>query len=165
MTCNTLESKMTTYEIKFDGGILARGFWLYVWQITTPTGGKLYYAGRTGDSSSVNAQSPFNRMGQHLGFNANSNVLRKKLTSTIHSHSLEACQFRLVAHGPILMEERSLESHQRSVNTVSALEKALADAMKSSGYNVINSVPCRQTLDPVLFEKIRIYFREYFEQL
>ena len=68
-------------EVKFNGGILQRGFWLYVWEVT-PLGGKaLYYVGRTGDSSSTNAQSPFNRMGQHLGFARNSNMLRRHLSS------------------------------------------------------------------------------------
>ena len=44
---------------------LERGFWLYVWVIDG-AGDTLHYVGRTGDSSSSNAQSPFNRMGQHL---------------------------------------------------------------------------------------------------
>jgi hypothetical protein len=156
---------MSTYELNFDGGILSRGFWLYIWEITTPTGENLYYVGRTGDSSSINAQSPFNRMGQHLGFNANSNVLRKRLTSAVHNLDLEKCRFRLVAHGPLLAEEQSLDAHRRSVNIVAALEKALSDAMKSSGYNVINDVPCRKTLDLVLFDKVRDHFRKYFELL
>ena len=39
--------------------------------------------GRTGDSSSSNAQSPFNRMDQHLGFNKRSNVLRRRLKAAL----------------------------------------------------------------------------------
>jgi len=61
------------------GGILQRGFWLYVWEVTPADKAPLYYVGRTGDSSSTNAQSPFNRMGQHLGFAKNSNMLRRHL--------------------------------------------------------------------------------------
>src|SRR5208283_3705997 len=67
------------HELTFDGGLLERGFWLYVWEITTPQDTHLYYVGRTGDSSSIKAQSPFNRMGQHLGFNKHANPLRRHL--------------------------------------------------------------------------------------
>jgi hypothetical protein len=36
--------KMTvsTYDLTFKGELLSRGFWLYVWEITTPKGTKLY---------------------------------------------------------------------------------------------------------------------------
>jgi hypothetical protein len=48
-----------TFEVRSDGGILQRGFWLYVWEITPPQGEALYSVRRTRDSSSTNAQSPF----------------------------------------------------------------------------------------------------------
>jgi hypothetical protein len=51
-----------TYMIALDGGVLRRGFWLYVWEVIAPTREGFLYVGRTGDSSSANAQSPFNRM-------------------------------------------------------------------------------------------------------
>jgi hypothetical protein len=62
----------TTHVFSFDGKLLQRGFWLYVWEITAADHEVFYYVGRTGDSSSPNAQSPFNRMSQHLGVNAKS---------------------------------------------------------------------------------------------
>ena len=65
--------------LTFDGAILQRGFWLYVWEITPAGAAPLYYVGRTGESSSTHAQSPFNRMGQHLGFKEASNALRRQL--------------------------------------------------------------------------------------
>jgi hypothetical protein len=43
------------HELSFGGGLLERGFWLYVWEISPPQGPALYYVGRTGDSSSTNA--------------------------------------------------------------------------------------------------------------
>ena len=46
-----------TFTVTLDGAMLRRGFWLYVWEITTPNGEKVLYVGRTGDSSSPNAQS------------------------------------------------------------------------------------------------------------
>src|ERR1043166_7379581 len=85
-----------TYSITFDGDLLRRGFWLYICEIEKPDRSLLYYVGRTGDSSSSNAQSPFNRMSQHLGFNERSNVLRRRLTA--RDIDLETCNFRLVAH-------------------------------------------------------------------
>jgi hypothetical protein len=68
-----------THAFAFSGQLLQRGFWLYVWEIQPRDGATIYYVGRTGDSSSQNAQSPFNRMGQHLGFNVKSNILRRRL--------------------------------------------------------------------------------------
>lgn len=61
----------TTQVVEFDGAFLQRGFWLYVWRVIAPNSTEVLYVGRTGDSSSPNAQSPFNRMGQHLGFQKN----------------------------------------------------------------------------------------------
>ena len=60
-----------TFTVTLDGAILRRGFWLYVWEITTPDGRKVLYVGRTGDKSSPFAQSLFNRLGQNLGTLAN----------------------------------------------------------------------------------------------
>jgi hypothetical protein len=37
------------HQLEFDGALLARGFWLYIWEITTNDGGKVHYVGRTGD--------------------------------------------------------------------------------------------------------------------
>jgi hypothetical protein len=54
--------------IRLDGSVLERGYWLFVWEIITSDGELLLYVGRTGDSSSPDAQSPFVRMGRHVGF-------------------------------------------------------------------------------------------------
>ena|ERR1035437_486461 len=104
-------------------------------------------------------------MGQHLGFNANSNVLRKHLTDAIHNLDLERCSFKLVAHGPLFAEETSDGSHRKSRDIVAALEKALADAMKSAGYQVINSVNCLKPLDETLFRNVRTQFSKHFGSL
>jgi hypothetical protein len=76
------------YDVRFAGGILQRGFWLYVWEVMTQEGKALYYVGRTGDSSSTNAQSPFNRMSQHLGFAKNSSMLRRHLRTQGRTRTL-----------------------------------------------------------------------------
>jgi hypothetical protein len=152
-----------THAFAFSGELLQRGFWLYVWEIQPRGGTTIYYVGRTGDSSSLNAQSPFNRMGQHLGFNIKSNVLRRRLKES--GIAPEICEFRLVAHGPILAEAESLEEHRRTRDVVAALEKALAEAMSAAGYEVINRVDCRMVLDDDLFAKVRAAFAPHFPQL
>ncbi len=152
-----------THELKFNGEILQRGFWLYIWEITTQEQKNLYYVGRTGDSSSNNAQSPFNRMGQHLGFNDKSNVLRRQLEGK--GIDPAKCTFRLVAHGPILEEATTNELHQKCRDNLAALEKALAEAMAEAGYKVMNTVNCRKMLNIGQFNQIRNAFAAEFPKL
>lgn len=158
-----VEMERATHELSFDGALLSRGFWLYVWEIGTPGGTTLYYVGRTGDSSSANAQSPFNRMGQHLGFNDKSNVLRRHLRGM----GIEpgTCSFRLVAHGPILAESKDHDEHRKSRDHVAAMEKALTDGMTRAGYQVINTVNCKQRLDEETFATVKAAFAEHFPRL
>jgi len=156
-------SLAATHRLEFNGGILQRGFWLYIWEITPPSGEAIYYVGRTGDSSSPFAQSPFNRMGQHLGFNKNSNVLRRRLKLLgIHP---EACRFQLVTHGPILEEAGHPTEHLARRNHVAALEKALAEALLAAGYAVVNKVHCRHRLDEEVFFKVKAAFSDAFPKL
>ena len=155
----------TLQSVSFSGGILQRGFWLYVWEITPPEGGALYYVGRTGDSSSTNAQSPFNRMGQHLGFAENSNMLRRHLDK--HGVVPERCTFRLVALGP-LEEESTAESrdeHDDRRDRVAAMEKAVAELMMEAGHTVMNVVRCRKPLDRRRFAIVRDAFAKEFPKL
>lgn len=152
-----------TQTLGFDGSFLRRGFWVYVWQVLAPGESELYYVGRTGDSSSPNAQSPFNRMSRHLGFAKNNCMLRKHLDA----RGVEAseCKFRLVAHGPILDEADDLEAHQVRRDKVAAVEKALAEAMRIAGYDVMNTVGCRKVLDEAMFAEVRCAFAHKFSLL
>lgn len=151
-----------TEQLAFSGRLLKRGFWLYVWEIST-LDSILYYVGRTGDSSSPYAQSPFNRMSQHLGFNERNNVLRKRLNA--QGVDPEQCNFRLIAHGPILSQAATFEEHSTARDMTAALEKALALVLADAGYNVINEVRCRIPLDESLFSKIRSVFSVEFPKL
>jgi hypothetical protein len=155
--------KQALQVVSFEGALLRRGFWLYIWEITTPDARQLYYVGRTGDSSSNNAQSAFNRMSQHLGFNKRSNVLRRRLKTAGVDPS--TCTFKLFAHGPIMEESVTHDSHRTSRDHVAAMEKALADAMLAASYNVINEVPCRKQLDGAAFAIVRAAFGEHFTRL
>jgi hypothetical protein len=153
------------HEVTFRGGILERGFWLYVWEITPPDGPLLYYVGRTGDSSSTNAQSPFNRMGQHLGYAANSCMLRRHLVD--HHVEPEDCSFRLVALGPLEAEstEATRAQHDERRDLIAAMEKALADVLSAAGCLVMNRVACRKPLNPTRFAQVRQMFVTAFPQV
>lgn len=145
-----------TYAITFGGGLLQRGFWLYVWAVTTANGEQLLYVGRTGDSSSSNAQSPFNRMGQHLGFARNSSMLRNHLES--RNVDPEQCTFRLIAHGPILHEAANTETHQKHRDVIAAMERQLAEDLADAGYVVMNAVASSKPLDRKAYEQVRAAF-------
>ena len=45
------------------------------------------------------------------------------------------------------------------------MEKALAGAMVSAGYRVMNAVNCRTKLDAKLFASVRRAFASYFKEL
>jgi hypothetical protein len=155
--------KASTHEITFKGDLLNRGFWLYVWEITTPQNNHVYYVGRTGDSSSINAQSPFNRMGQHLSYNEKQNMLRRHLDNK--QVIVEMCDFRLIAYGPILEQATTRESHIKSRDAIAAIEKQLAKSLIDSGYDVLNTVNCKKLADPVLWNKVRQAFAKHFPNI
>jgi hypothetical protein len=151
------------HELRFEGGLLERGFWLYVREITKPDKNKLYYVGRTGDSSSISAQSPFNRMGQHLRFNKHANPLRRYLKA--EGVQPQGCSFRLVAYGPILEEAANSDDHRLRRDQIGAMEKPLADAMAAAGYEVVNPVNCRTKLDQEMYGPVLNSFSSQFPKL
>jgi len=95
---------LQSYSMAFDGHLLKRGFWLYVWEIKGPLS-RHVYVGRTGDSSSARASSPFKRIGQHLdpSPNAKGNALGKQLQRA--GVNYEECSFEMVAVGPVYPEQ------------------------------------------------------------
>jgi len=161
----TLLATMTahTYVVQFDGGTVRRGFWLYIWEVTAPDGSQLHYVGRTGDVSSANAQSPFKRMGQHLGDLSNQNMLKTHLGK--REIEPETCTYRMVAHGPILDETDDWPEHQRRRDLIAALEDALEKAMAAAGYDVLNVVNSKKPLDDDLFAEVKAAFAAEFPAL
>lgn len=149
-----------TYEVALEGGTLRRGFWLYVWEVTTPNEQKLLYVGRTGDSSSPKAASPFNRMGQHLGSIKASNMLRKHLRK--RDMAPEDCIFRFVAHGPILTEAADWDGHVPRRDVVGGLEQQLERELRQAGWEVMNTVKGSFELDEQLWGEVRLAFAERF---
>jgi hypothetical protein len=145
---------LNSYSMSFDGNVLARGFWLYVWDIRGLSFRRLY-VGRTGDSSSPNAQSPFKRIGQHLDPrpNAKGNALGKQLRCA-GIDPLE-CRFEMVAIGPIFPEQDTMEQHKPIRDQVAALERALADFLRQQGYVVPGSHPRPVAPDEQIFAQVR----------
>jgi hypothetical protein len=131
---------LKTYAMKFDGALLKRGFWLYVWEIKSDSTHHLY-VGRTGDSSSPYAQSPFNRIGQHLNPspNARGNALGRQLdragVQRVNS------TFEMLAIGPIYLEQDTMVAHVPFRNQMAVLERATADYLKEKGYQVLGEHP------------------------
>src|ERR1035441_3863510 len=145
--------------------MLARGFWLYVWEVTAEDGRKFLYVGRTGDSSSPYAQSPYNRMGQHLGVsNKATNMLRSNLLKK--DVDPNRCKsFEMVAYGPILPEGRNMEEHTPKRNKIAAMERELCSALCASGYAVLNSVSCKHPLPKAHWKEVLAAFSERFRKL
>jgi hypothetical protein len=154
-----------TFTVTLDGAMLRRGFWLYIWEITTPDAEKLVYVGRTGDNSSPYAQSLFNRLGQNLGSLPNASMVRNHLEK--RGVDPAECQFRVVGHGPIFDEVRDKDfaAHKPVRNKVGAVEKKLAEDLKDAGYEVMNKVRSKAPLDEELYRPVRAAFAEEFPGL
>lgn len=154
---------MKLHSIRFDGAVLERGFWLYVVDIHSPQG-RYLYVGRTGDSSSPNAGSPFSRIGQHLDkrLTAKGNALARQL-ATVNVDPNE-CGFEMLAVGPLYPEEHDFAQHKPIRDKVAALEYGLAQALRERGYSVIGqhsarSEPEQSVLSSVL-EVVEARLRE-----
>ena len=162
----------STHTLTFPGPMNKRGFSLYVWRVEHPEKGELLYVGRTGDSSSPNASSPIKRMGQHLDAKAKGNMLHRKLEERCSEP--ESCtSFELVSYGPLFKEvkldceepkdeaaarKKLMEKHKKPRDIVGALEKALADALKSVGYEVMNKVPGKSDTKSQLWHEVLASF-------
>jgi hypothetical protein len=129
---------ISTYQMNFNGEVLERGFWLYVWKISKESHTYLYI-GRTGDSSSPNASSPFNRIGQHLDFreNAKGNSLAKRLKEA--NVNPKTSKFRMLALGPLFPEQDEFEAHKPFRDQMATFEFELSRYLKNRGYNVLGT--------------------------
>ncbi|MBI4030784.1 MAG: hypothetical protein HY370_03845 [Proteobacteria bacterium] len=143
---------MKVHSLQFSGSILERGFWLYVYRIVQDSRCALY-VGRTGDSSSHYASSPFNRLGQHLDMRkASANMLKRNLEK--NGFDLLECKFELIAVGPIYEEQNTLKDHRRYRDIVAPLETALAGYLEKKGYKILGSHGRDKPFDRNLFKRI-----------
>ena len=148
---------MVLQRVKFSGAILQRGFWLYAWEIKFRES-KMYYVGRTGDSSSQFAASPFSRLSQHLDVRptAAANMLLRHLRR-LKIDPLD-CTFELMAFGPKFPEQETLNKHREIRDQISPLESALADFLKSRGCDVIGTHGSKGVADPTLLAEVLLAF-------
>lgn len=154
----------TLHKVMIPPEILKRGFWLYIWVIALKGGRVVHYVGRTGDSSSSNAQSPVSRISGHLGPNKNANALQRHLgTHGIDFTDCVALEF--VAHGPLEDEVENWDDHILRRDRTHALERDLCKEMKAAGYEVMNDVTCRLPSDLCAWDCVRTAFSERFDRL
>ncbi len=154
---------MRKHTLQFHGKVLERGFWIYVWKITGPNRGHHFYVGRTGDSSSANAQSPFNRVSAHLGFNENSNTLRRHLKT--NGLQPESCDFHMTCVGPIHTEIEEWGEHKSRRDDIAAIEEKLSCDLRDAGYRVINNVHCKKILNKDLYSEVKSLLEDEFPKL
>jgi hypothetical protein len=125
------------HRLKFDGAILERGFWIYVWKISF--GSKVVvYIGRTGDSSSPNASSPFRRMGQHLDLKAGAKGNSLKRAINQEGWEPQHCHFEHIAIGPLFPEQDSMGTHIPYRDRTAAIEFALSQVIEKA-YRLIGT--------------------------
>ena len=144
---------MEAHRVQFKGALLQRGFWVYVWRVRH-RGGELLYVGRTGDSSSQFAASPFARLGQHLDIRstASANMLLRHLWK--RRLNPLSCTYSLVAVGPLFPEQRNLRTHRPFRDRVAAIEAALARQLRADGYKVVGTHPSSQETDGALYRTV-----------
>ena len=58
-----------------------------------------------------------------------------------------------------------MDAHKPIRDKVAALEKALADALMASGYDVLNTINSLKPLDRELFSQVIVIFSEHFPKL
>jgi hypothetical protein len=150
--------KLTAHTAKFDGALLERGFWLYVWTISDDRQRRVRYVGRTGDSSSPHASSPFRRIGQHLGLgdNAKANSLARRLE--VAGMDPKRCIFEMFAVGPLFKEQKGdMAKHRPLRDRMAALEIAVANHVrkKVGDDNFIGKHASRQLLAVVDAERLK----------
>lgn len=151
------------HTMSLPGGMLERGFWLYVWDIKVGDE-RFLYVGRTGDESSPHASAPYDRFGQHLGRNKNANALRRNLLAKgIDLPQIDHYDFHFA--GPVFPEAADMDAHRPLRDIVAALEKKLADSLTEVGNRVLDQVSCRRPLHQEYWLEIRDAFQTVFPEL
>lgn len=158
-----MKCEFPVHELRFSGRILARGYWLYVVEVAVTNARTIYYVGRTGDSSSICSQSPFHRVGQHLGGNTKVNALTKYI---LGKHiNISNCDYRFVTIGPIFPDAKGNdERHQTRKKANSALEKHIAELFLQQRREV-NTVHSRCSAEKKLLEAVERACKKAFPQV
>ena len=144
--------RMNAYSMSFAGALLERGFWLYVWRVNDEQR-TVFYVGRTGDSSSAHASSPYRRASQHLDDKpkAKANALHRCLRAA--DIEPKRCRFELFGIGPLYPEQASVEQHRPLRDEAAALERAVADHLREQGLTVLGAHPRAARPDAALLRE------------
>jgi hypothetical protein len=144
---------MNAVSIRFSGQVLERGFWIYVIEIRSDQR-RVFYVGRTGDSSSRHAGSPFARIGQHLDLRASAkgNALLRNLRQA--GLDAAACDMEMIAVGPLFPEQATFDLHRPIRDRMAALEVGLARYLRGRGYEVLGMHAAREPADPALLQEV-----------
>lgn len=156
--------RMNLHRASFSGAMLERGFWLYAWRISCGEQ-QFFYVGRTGDSSSQYAASPFSRLGQHLdirGKAKGNTLLRHVRTQNLDPFK---CAFELVAFGPLFPEQATLALHREFRDQIAPLETSLAQMLRSRGLHVVGTHGVSGSPDPALQAEVERVFKAEFNEL
>ena len=151
------------YTLSFDGKILTRGFWLYIWKITSS--GKTYlYVGRTGESSSANAASPFTRVSRHLDFRANAkgNSLARRLDEK--GVAVSECRFEMISLGPIFAEQEDFPAHRPYRDKMATLEFEAAAFLRELGFDVLGIHRQGSAVEKALLSEVKTRLQEFVEK-
>ena len=151
---------INSYVMEFDGEVLERGFWLYVWEILYGQE-KYIYVGRTGDSSSPYASSPFSRIGQHLDFRktARANSLAKRLKEA--GVDPKKSRFRMLALGPFFREQTSFEAHKPYRDKMATFEHETAAYLREMRFNVLGTHKKGASIPPNVIDEIKSRVLEF----
>lgn len=144
---------MRLHRLTFPGALLKRGFWLYAWRIRCGDQ-EFYYVGRTGDSSSQYASSPFSRLGRHLDMRsaATANMLLRHIRRL--GLDPEMCDYELLAFGPLFPEQTTLDLHRERRDIIAPLERALVELFRTQGHLVVGKHGRFGTPDRGLLTKV-----------
>jgi hypothetical protein len=138
---------MKSRTMRFNGQLLNRGFWIYCWKVSDGKR-KVLYVGRTGDSSSKNAASPFSRVSRHLDTreSAKGNTLYHQLKGEGMEPSL--CSYLMSAYGPVFKETEDSKTFIGFRDRMAALERELAHALgRDTDYEVIGTHQSKKALE------------------
>lgn len=153
-------SRLST--LSFDGVMLSRGFWLYVWEVTSKDGRMVHYLGKTGVKHTRMIPSPYIVASFQLGHSTNNNALRRHLERV--GLDPGQCRFRFHAYGPIF-DAGTRKAHGEQCDIMAGLEAGLSDALLKAGYDLLNPLNRRIPVDEKLFERVLEAFSEPLPKL
>jgi hypothetical protein len=71
-----------------------------------------------------------------------------------------ACEFDLIAMGPLFPEQPTLQLHRKFRDRISPLEAELAAHLRSKGLEVVGKHTTNTVADPQLFARVKTEFAE-----